>query len=365
MSSYLNGHRPADMPVSGFMADACQDEANLVAGTAPSIKVSSEDFRGTVWSMPIRAYLGDGQHIGTTKMQRAPGAKFPRPMNDFEPTETAYKCQERSAADFIDAVTARRFKDVPYGAEQWKAGTLRWLLKLDYEAVVIADGVFATGNWTDQAVGALGGASAQLAWTNLASTPKTDGRRMRDLIRTASGGITPDYGYITYAAVEACCRHPDFTGHVGTYAQGFAPGAPWVSPQDVIAQMKAAWSLSELHVVQAMYNSANPGQAVTVAEIESGGQLWMGCKRGMGGAAGAGQGVVNGAQVGLGPVSFLVVKEDLSKIPGMEGVGSGDFAGFRWESNDPPGTDIAGASSFAFVMPSDMSVTANLCTGLT
>lgn len=365
MSSYLDGNRPADAPLSGFLASPGEREDKLIAGTAPVLDVKSRDFSGTLWSMPLRTLLGDGEYVGSGKLKRAPNAKFPRPFNDFQMTETSYKCEERSLADFIDRVTRNRWAG-PLAAEIVRAKSARMTLLLNFEAEVIGSTVFNTGNWPDVAIGGLGGRSAQLAWTAAGSTPKIDGRRLRDLVRTATGGIFPDYGYVTYAAVEACTSHPDFTGHRGTLAQGLAQGPAVVSQNEVVEQMRAAWQLDELHVVEAMYNSANPGQTLSVAEIETGGQLWLGCKRGMVGAAGSPDGLAGGAQLGAGPVSFVVLREDLAAaMPETMGVvPRGGFFGMRWETNDPPGTDMAAGHSFAVCIPTDMVNTACLLTGL-
>lgn len=369
MSNFLDGNRPADAPLSGFLADAGDGEDRLVAGMAPTVDVSSKDFKGTVWSLPLAAMLGAGDHIGTGKLLRGERAKFPEPFNDYTFTETSYQCRERSFVDYIDRVTLARFAGplAPVRAEQFRAKTGRMTLLLDFEAEVIANTVFNTGNWTNVAIGGLGGQSAQLAWTSAASTPLVDGRRLINLIRTATGGLKPDYGYITYAAVDACTNHKDFTGHVGTYAQGLAQGSALVTHAQVIERMKAAWNLDDLFVVESMYNSANPGQALSVSEIEAGGQLWLGCKRGMRGAGGSVEGIQNGAMIVNGPVSFVVLREDLAmSMPDtMAAVPRRGFFGLKWQENNPPLKAMAMGHSFAVVRPSDMSGSAYLLTGLT
>lgn len=348
-SNSISSHR-VDKAVEGYLLDAGQDEGVLVADKVPEITVGSKNFSGILYSMPLAAYLGDGSATATNKLKRAVDSPFPELFTDYVPTKTTYECEARGGKPRLltDLEAARWDFSVELKAE--KAYLLRRAILTGFEYDTMVGQVFAAGNWTNAAIGALTG-GAGVAWsTKATSKPTQDGNAVRELIRSASG-VYPDFGFITHNVLNALRTHPET---LGALTIGAAPatmisiGNTILPDQAVLDLWAQRWGLSGgLFATDAQYNSANPGQAAVRAELAAG-QLWMGCKRGVRGAMTGTGGV---ALLGSGPVSLLRVREY-----GLQG--------YSWRSEDPPGDWIAAEHSYTYVRPTDMAGTAYLVTGV-
>lgn len=344
-SPYISAHR-VDQAVQGFLADAGQDESVFIAPTLPTVEVGPENFSGILYTLPIETYLGDSTFVLGNGLKRAPKGTYPSPFGEHEANKTPYECEERSAKDFIDDVTASRFR-FPLGAEQMRAAILRRTLLLNFEADLAANVIFNAGNWSNAAIGALPG-GAGVAWSTLAtSDPTRDGNAISDVIRGTSG-VKPDYAVITYDVAQVLRRHPHTLGAITLGIGGSAVVGQTAAPLDAALALWAdRWQLPNgIKVLSALYNSAAPLAAPTVASLATA-QVWFGCSRGVTG----GQQIEGGAVLGNGPASFVILREQMLR-------------GYRWLSNDPPGAYIAGAHSYAVARPTDMAGTAYLVTGV-
>lgn len=344
MSTFITTRR-VDRAVTGFLADVGQDESVFRADTLPTIQVTSKDFSGILFSLPLAMYTGDATHVGTGKLKRPAGATYPRPFGTYDAVQTTYECEERAGADSIDDVTAERMDDV-FDAIEQRATPLRRTILLDNEIEKFGTSgvVFNTANWPNVAVGALpGGGGAQ--WSAAGSTPVADGLAMQEAIRTAVG-VYGDLGYMTHDVLDALRTHQQTLRLSGTLAQGLASSEIAVSDDEVIAFYRAKWRLRELYVVEALYNSANPGAALSLTEMR-GGCVWFGCSS----AARQARPARGGAMLGRGPTSFAILQEK-----GMRG--------YLWRTDDPPATHFAAAHSWDVAYPSTMASTAYLLTGV-
>src|SRR3990167_8143369 len=211
-SSFLTAYR-YDVPISGMLADAGQDEGVFMAPTLPSVPVAPEDFSGSVWSMPIAAYLGDSRFITTDALKRAPDAPFAMPYGQHQPTRTNYECEERGAKWFVAGREAARYR-FPMGAHQTQATFHRRTGLIAYEYDIMRSTVFATGNWPDADCAALPGGGG-IDWDTAGSPPTNDGMRIQEAIRIASG-VNADLGIITHDVAFALRLHPETLNVIGT-----------------------------------------------------------------------------------------------------------------------------------------------------
>jgi len=343
MSMLTSGR--VDELVTGFLGVAAQDEGALIAPTVPFIPVTADNYSGVLESLPVAAFLGDAGYTVGNALKRAPNASYPQPNVAHDYAKTTYGCEERSMEYFTDARTLERAQ-VPMQFERARAAMARRTLLLGYEYDMFVNNIFAAGNWAGQtaAVGALVGGGG-VAWDGAGSTPVDDGLVMAELIRSGAG-VKPDTCYMSHDVAQALRTHQQTLQLSGALAAGLASSSIALPLDGVVELYRNWWGLDRLSVVDAMYNTANPGQAASLSDVGAG-FVWFGCQRGVDSALPT----RDGAILDGGPASFVQLKEM-------------DFTGYMWDTDNPPGRHVAGAHSYTIVFPSTMTVSAYLLTGV-
>lgn len=160
-----------------------------------------------------------------------------------------------------------------------------------------ADLFFGTGNWTNQAVAAFGGA----AWNAPTGTPLSDLSLLQETVHDASGGHMPDTLIMDFAVLRTISKNPEVrsvinsTGGSLSSASGNLP-----LPDQAVIELIESFLGLRVCVARKMRNTANVGQAATPARIWTD-SVWMGC---MGGA--------DAIRTGAGPKLNAIAAADFS-----------------------------------------------------
>lgn len=359
MASNLSTRRVDGILTEAMLAIA-QDDSFLLGmqqGILPIVNVSPDRYKGVAKNEALARFSGDRRLIGTGGLQRAPDAQYPETRTDAPMEETAYECIEHSEKGFVDTVTASRENiNGRMLAAQTRVGMGLWRdVALDFEYQVFTSNIFTAGNWTSADVTALTGGTGT-EWDTGGSTPIKDGLAVRNLIVGNTGGVAPDTGYMTQDVLQVLRYHEETFGmtYAGTAAT-VRPIGP-ISDDAVLDYYRRAWRLDRLYAVESQYNTANPEQTASFATTAGTKQLWMGCTRGALPNYGAGE-TVSGIQLGAGPASFVVIKENMTQREGAAGM-RGPLFWARWDSENPPGQNLATGHSFSVIRPTGMKVSA-------
>lgn len=313
------------------------------------VDASGGAYSGYINSYPLALALGDANLTGTSGagIQRQSGSKYARPYAGHRQIQTAYACVERAAAVDIDEQDIERAGN---RADRLRAAQLApvWAtVRLAADRALVAK-VFDTSTYLTATVAALTG-GLQISWKAVGSSPTVDGLAMRKGIRDATGQL-PDYGVISYDVLDALRYHPE-TLNAKVYGDT-ADGPAAVIVRDTIVDDDAVlalwakrWKLPNgLFVADAMYNSAMPGQSVSLSDISTA-KVAFHCSQGIRGAFQMG----NDLTLGAGPVSLVMPMET-------------DFRLKMDITTDPHGEQWTLKHSYGLAQPSNMTSTAFVLT---
>jgi len=338
--------RRVDQAVSGFLANAVPMNRLVMNELLPTITVGSLNFSGTLWSDDPRQYIASSEMIDGEALRRAPSAPYPETGN-YKPLKATYECKEYANKDFIPEVLAAR-STFPLAEEQRRSPKILNNLLMQLEVAGTAK-IFNTADRpnTSGTLTALAGAAN--TWDGASADVARTGHLAKEAVRDRTGNL-PNKACITYDCLKSLRYNNQLAG-VRTVTSGTGgDNISSVSARGVVETstllriLADLWEVEQVFVINAQKNSAKPKAAKTLADVATASAVFY-CDQGISG----GSEVVGGVNITGGPVSFLRVQEYAAR-------------GYRWNSDDPPGTYIAAAHSYDLVVPAGMADTAYVLT---
>lgn len=322
--------------ISELLIGAASGNAGrYIAGQLPCIfDLAPGKFKGTLRTLPVAQSYGDKRAVGTGALKRQSGASYYDLTRERAFDETSFEAVERAAAVFVDEQDELRTLDEEISGlkmRQSRAMQLITSILDDFEYDVLS-ALFSTATYPDAAVSALTG-GVQVAWDTAGSSPAADFVAVENITRAACGD-RPTFGVMSHDVLQSL-RFNAETLNVKVVTSGAAPVArPIVKWSDVLEMWADRWELSDgLFVVDAMYNSANPGQSASLAEIISG-KIAFHTSNGIKNASQVAENVdvIGGVQ------SFLVLREQ-------------GYRGYEDATINPHGVQLAGKHSYTTAAP--------------
>ena len=350
MANNAISSRRHDQAITGFLANAIPQNRLVMDRALPTIDVSPETFSGVLWSDDPRQYIASGEMITGNALRRAPSAPYPETGN-YDPLKTTYECQEWANKDFLPEVLARR-STFPLAEEKRRSPKILNNLMMQLEVTGAAK-FFNTSDRpnTNSTLAALSGSDAK-TWDDPTADVAKHGLQAREQVRSLTG-VLPNKALITYDALLALRYNNQLagvrvisTGSGNENAVAAVSGRGTARTEYVLKALADLWEVDAVEVVNAQYNGAKPKGTKSLTEVATAKAVFY-CDQG---ASGGGE-VVGGVNVTGGPVSLLRLREYGPR-------------GYRWTSDDPPGTYIAAAHSYDLVVPAGMADTAYVLTSV-
>jgi len=288
-------------------------------------------FKGQFAAIPLAQQFGDARVVGTGALKRNSGGTYVDVTRERAFDTTDYECIERAPKAFIDQLDIDRTGDDRIALLNMKMSRALQLTSAifdDFEYDVCST-VFNTSSFSNATVvGLTGGVGT--AWSAAGSSPAKDGVAVQNLLRAR--GAKADYAVISFDVLQTLRSHPETLG-VWYRTSGATNAAPVLAADATLAFWAEKWGLSKgVHVVETMYNSANPASTAVLSEFVTG-KVAFHCADGLSNAYSIGGGITAN-----GLVSLAIVRES-------------EYRGYEDPTTDPHGLQLVGKHSYALVTP--------------
>lgn len=318
--------RANDPDLGRIISSTVQRESRYVAANLLTrIDVDGIFKSGKLWKENSRPFAGQR----ATSLLRAEGAVIPL-LQDGAPTTVSYDCQEYAGKLFLDRTTKSR-SQYPHELRDRKLAIVRRAMLDDYERAM-ATLLFTGSTWGSNTTaltalsgysGAKFGASGanEIADLNIGINLIEDqcDQRPTDML-------------IGISAWRALKRSEGFMAQFSANRDKLV-----LSDTELMRILADRLEIERIHVGRARSETANPGLTSSKADIWTDNVLLY--VRGEGGTE-----VDGGAVVGTN--AAVSVHERIEGLPSAAEANGLPLGGWDWESNDPPGTWIAGGHSF-------------------
>lgn len=292
---------------------------------------TASKFKGAFRSIPLKDQFGDARAVGTGVLKQQVGGKYYDVTRERAFDSVNFECVHRAAKVLVFDIEEERTEDTSIAGLQMRASKATMLAAAifdDFEHDFVS-AVFDTSSFSNSdVIGLTGGAAFK--WSALGSSPAKDGLAVKALMRARGAKITS--AVLSWDVANALCSHPETLG-VWSRHSGTTLASPSVSMQEMLATWARLWDLPDgVHVVETMYNSANPASDAALTEFVSD-KVAFHCFDGLSNSY-----QVSDTITANGLVSLAVIREK-------------GYTGMEDRITDPHGTQLVGQHAFDIVKP--------------
>lgn len=292
---------------------------------------TASKFKGSFRAVPIKDMFGDGRVVGTGALKHQTGSKYYNLTRERSFDSVDFQCVYRAGLVEVFDEEEERTEDTSIAGlmmRDTRATMLTSAIFDDFESDFVG-GVFNTTNYSNADATALTG-GAGVKWSGAGSSPAKDGLAVKAIMRAR--GAKVDCAFLSYDVALALCSHPETLG-VWYKTSGATNAPPSVDMETMLGVWSRIWGLKNgVHVVETLYNSANPVSTAALTEFVSD-KVAFHCFDGLQSAY-----QVSDTITANGLVSLAVIREK-------------NYTGYEDRIINPHGTQFVGKHAFDIAVP--------------
>lgn len=292
---------------------------------------TASKFKGSFRAIPLKDQFGDGRVVGTGALKHQVGSKYYDLTRERAFDSVDYQCVHRAGLVNVWDTEEERTEDTSIAGLMMRASRATMLTAaifddFEYDFVTAA---FNTSSFSNADATALTGGGG-VKWSGAGSSPAKDGIAVKAIMRLR--GAKVDCAFLSYDVALALCSHPETLG-VWYKTSGATNAPPSVDMETMLGVWARTWGLKYgVHVVESLYNSANPASTAALTEFVSD-KVAFHCLDGLHNSY-----QVSDTITANGLVSLAVIREK-------------DYTGKEDRLINPHGTQLVGLHAFDIVTP--------------